>query len=168
MLEQKIDSIQHPQLARAWQLLSAIPDPEIPALSIVELGMVRGVAKQEQGWVVTFTPTYSGCPATDMLVSDITRCLTENGFDSVSVETSLDPAWTTDWLNEESKRKLREFGIAPPDGKACTSRPMPTELACPHCGSTDTQLVSEFGSTACKAHYKCRACYEPFDYFKCI
>lgn len=151
-----------------WKLLSSIPDPEIPVITISELGMLRGVDFDGQQWVITFTPTYSGCPATEMLIEDISRVMHENNYSPVKVNISLDPAWTTDWMSKESKAKLTAYGIAPPEGKACLSRSIPEVLTCPQCGSTETQLVSEFGSTACKAHYKCSSCYEPFDYFKCI
>ncbi|MGF1700161.1 phenylacetate-CoA oxygenase subunit PaaJ [Photobacterium makurazakiensis] len=168
MLVQTIANLAHPKQAVVWQLLATIPDPEIPVITIAELGMLRGVTFEDEQWVVTFTPTYSGCPATEMLMKDITDCMTEAGYTPVKVNISLDPAWTTDWMTDESKRKLTAYGIAPPEGKACFSQSIPTELSCPHCNSKETQLVSEFGSTACKAHYKCRTCYEPFDYFKCI
>lgn len=168
MLVQTIAGLSHPAQSAVWQLLSRIPDPEIPVVTIAELGMLREVRFEDQQWVVTFTPTYSGCPATDMLINDITECMNKAGYTPVKVEISLDPAWTTDWLSEASRRKLADYGIAPPQGQACFSQPLPDEVICPHCQSKDTKLVSEFGSTACKAHFQCRQCYEPFDYFKCI
>ncbi|GLO61312.1 putative 1,2-phenylacetyl-CoA epoxidase, subunit D [Vibrio sp. MACH09] len=168
MVNQIVDAFTDPQSYRVWQLVSAIPDPEIPVISIGELGMVRGVEKQGTKWLVKFTPTYSGCPATEILISDIRSTLAKEGFSQVAVEIQLDPAWTTDWMQESSKQKLREYGIAPPDRKACMQSAINPQPQCPHCGSDDSKMVSEFGSTACKAHYQCRECKEPFDYFKCI
>lgn len=168
MSNQMVDKLSDPETYRIWQLVSSIPDPEIPVISIGELGMVRGVQKQDTQWVVKFTPTYSGCPATDMLMSDIRTTLAQEGIRDVSIEVQLDPAWTTDWMQESSKQKLREYGIAPPDRKACTQTAINPQPQCPQCGSDNSKMVSEFGSTACKAHYQCRDCKEPFDYFKCI
>lgn len=152
-----------------WALLKKIPDPEVPALSITDLGMVRGVRLDGDAVEVAFTPTYSGCPATDQISDDIRHCLTDAGFSEVRVVQQLAPVWTTDWMSSDARERLRQFGIAPPQGKACLGAdPAPEGVACPRCGSTDSRLVSEFGSTACKAHYTCRSCLEPFDYFKCI
>ncbi|MFL7865608.1 1,2-phenylacetyl-CoA epoxidase subunit PaaD [Vibrio cincinnatiensis] len=168
MVNQTLNSLADPETYRVWQLVSSIPDPEIPVLSIGELGMVRQVMKVGEQWVVKFTPTYSGCPATDMLVSDIQTTLKSEGYSDITVEIQLNPAWTTDWIEESSKQKLREYGIAPPDRKACMHSTINRQPHCPRCGSDDTKMVSEFGSTACKAHFQCRACKESFDYFKCI
>ena len=168
MVVKNLDTLDHAQKVSAWKLLSAIPDPEIPAITIAELGMLRAVDFENEQWVVTFTPTYSGCPATEMLINDITQAMILAGHTPVKVNVSLDPAWTTDWMSEASKKKLSDYGIAPPQGKACFEGSLPPSVNCPNCGGQSTQLISEFGSTACKAHYKCLTCYEPFDYFKCI
>jgi ring-1,2-phenylacetyl-CoA epoxidase subunit PaaD len=168
MIVKNLDSLDHYQKLAAWRLLSTIPDPEIPVITIAELGMLRALDFEDGQWVVTFTPTYSGCPATDMLIDDITQQMTLAGYTPVRVKISLDPAWTTDWMSSESKQKLSDYGIAPPQGTACFQSDLPTSVTCPNCSNQSTQLISEFGSTACKAHYKCLICYEPFDYFKCI
>jgi ring-1,2-phenylacetyl-CoA epoxidase subunit PaaD len=172
------------QVNDAWRVLAEVADPEIPAVSVVELGILRGIrwdADDPGLLVVTVTPTYSGCPATEMIAAAIRAALDAAGFSRVCIETSLVPAWTTDWITPEGRRKLREFGIAPPDGtRAVTSeravaidvagispmRRATVVIACPRCASTRTELVSQFGSTACKAHYRCLDCLEPFDYFK--
>ncbi|MBS0322169.1 MAG: phenylacetate-CoA oxygenase subunit PaaJ [Proteobacteria bacterium] len=158
----------------AWQRLASVPDPEIPVVSIVELGIVRAVARDGAGWRVTLTPTYSGCPAMDMIARDVERVLGTDG--NVRVDTALAPAWSTDWIAPEARERLRGFGIAPPaacgaPGAAAVDVAGISPLrrarpACPRCGSAATSLVSQFGSTACKAHYRCDACREPFDYFK--
>jgi ring-1,2-phenylacetyl-CoA epoxidase subunit PaaD len=171
-----------PTIGTVWQALAAVPDPEIPVVSIVELGILRGVAwdaGDPATAVVTVTPTYSGCPATELIMTSIRDALTAVGVARIRLETQLAPAWTTDWIVGEGKRKLREFGIAPPDGLRAVStlatidvagisplRRARVAVACPRCGSTETRLLSQFGSTACKAQYRCLACLEPFDYFK--
>ncbi len=143
--------------------LGEIPDPEIPALSILDLGIVRGVKESPSGDVtVTITPTYSGCPAMDVIKEQIHAVLQAHGVPHVNVETVLSPAWTTDWIPESAKEKLREFGIAPPAGLVQIDMP----ISCPRCGSALTEMVSRYGSTPCKAHFKCRSCLEPFDAFK--
>ena len=152
-------------------LLRSVYDPEIPVLSIVDLGVVRDVRLLDPGVEVTITPTYSGCPAMKLIEENIKDCLSVNGYDPVQIKTVLSPAWTTDWLTESGKNKLREYGIAPPqkatpDKNALFSEPK--QIACPQCKSVNTKLVSQFGSTACKALYKCQDCLEPFDYFKCL
>ena len=142
-------------VAGIWAVLKDIPDPEIPAVSILDLGIVRGVEEQK----VIITPTYSGCPATQFIEQNIREALDAAGYRHVAIETVLSPPWTTDWISEEGKRKLAAYGIAPPDlAKAAT---------CPRCGSTDTEEVSRFGSTPCKAQWRCKSCLEPFDRFKC-
>ena len=142
-------------VAGIWGVLKDVPDPEIPAVSILDLGIVRGVEEEK----VVITPTYSGCPATQFIEQNIRAALDAAGYRQVAIETVLSPPWTTDWISEEGKRKLAAYGIAPPDlAKAAT---------CPRCGSTDTEEVSRFGSTPCKAQWRCRACLEPFDRFKC-
>ncbi|MGF2948727.1 1,2-phenylacetyl-CoA epoxidase subunit PaaD [Microbacterium alcoholitolerans] len=156
----------------AWRIAATVADPEVPVLTIEDLGVLRAVHVDETGRVtVEITPTYSGCPAMDAIRDDIVLALTAGGFTDVGVRTVLSPAWTTDWMSDEGKRKLTEYGIAPPSGRA-SHRQGPVRLAlsirCPHCGSLDTREVSRFGSTSCKALYECRACLEPFDHFKVI
>lgn len=157
--------------AQVWRVLARIPDPEIPVITITDLGIVRDVRLEGGAVEVSITPTYSGCPAMDMIERDVVSRLQEAGFSEVRVRTVLSPTWTTDWIGEEAKARLREYGIAPP--ARCTpgadaqrihlhARAVP----CPRCGSAQTERVSEFGSTACKAHYRCLECFEPFDYFK--
>lgn len=149
--------------------LQAVPDPEIPVLSITDLGIVRDVTVGDT-ISVALAPTYSGCPATEVIEQSVIDALHAQGVDNVSIERRLSPPWTTDWISDEGREKLREYGIAPPapgGGKRSlldTGRTIP----CPRCGSVATSLVSEFGSTACKAAYRCTACLEPFEYFKCI
>ena len=171
-----------PSLGALWNALAAVPDPEIPVVSVVDLGILRGVewdATEPATLVVTVTPTYSGCPATDLIMTSIRDAVAAAGVARVRIETRLFPAWTTEWMTPEAKRKLRAFGIAPPDGVRALSAPTAIDVAgisplrrasaavvCPRCGSPQTKLVSQFGSTACKAHYRCLACLEPFDYFK--
>jgi ring-1,2-phenylacetyl-CoA epoxidase subunit PaaD len=157
-------------------MLAAIPDPEIPVVSVVELGIVRNVEWQGEELVVTVTPTYSGCPATEMIAADIDRALAGCGIASYRVQTRLAPAWTTDWIAPAAREKLARFGIAPPgpviagagqriDISALRCRAA-APVACPRCGSANTRELSRFGSTPCKAQYRCEACLEPFDYFK--
>ncbi len=154
---------------QVWRWLGEVPDPEIPIVSVVDLGMIRTISLSDAGVEVAVAPTYSGCPATEVIENSIRSKLIDEGCDPVSVRRVLSPPWTTDWISDAGREKLREYGIAPPDrasGKrALFGRP---EVHCPRCGSDDTTLVSEFGSTACKASYKCAACLEPFEYFKCI
>jgi ring-1,2-phenylacetyl-CoA epoxidase subunit PaaD len=156
---------------RVWALLARVPDPEIPVLSIVDLGIVRHVRRSDDGRLhVGLTPTYSGCPATDAIRSSVRAALASGGFSDALLEEVLSPPWSSDWLTEEGKRKLAAFGIAPPEKEVSTPRALRAApaVACPRCGSRATDRVSEFGSTPCKAHYRCRACAEPFDYFKCF
>jgi ring-1,2-phenylacetyl-CoA epoxidase subunit PaaD len=138
-----------------WEVLESVPDPEIPVLSVVDLGIVRNVSPDR----VTITPTYTGCPATQVIERDVRDALDAAGLRGVSVETVLAPPWTTDWIGERGRAKLEAYGIAPP-----SSAPRAT---CPQCGSTDTEELSRFGSTPCKAQWRCRSCLEPFDRFKC-
>ncbi|PZT72828.1 MULTISPECIES: 1,2-phenylacetyl-CoA epoxidase subunit PaaD [unclassified Streptomyces] len=151
-------------------LAGSVPDPELPVLTLEDLGVVRGVDVSEPGRVtVRLTPTYSGCPAMEAMSADIERVLHAHGVAEVSVETVLSPAWSTDDITAEGRRKLAEFGIAPPRPRDTASDgPVPLTLAvrCPHCGSTETELLSRFSSTACKALRRCVACREPFDHFK--
>ncbi|SFR72992.1 ring-1,2-phenylacetyl-CoA epoxidase subunit PaaD [Marinobacter daqiaonensis] len=153
-----------------WTLLDEVKDPEVPAVSVVELGIVRRIAEEDGEWVVDVTPTYSGCPATEMIEQSIVEALQLAGVRNGRIRRVLTPAWTTDWITDTGREKLREFGIAPPQGSASklSLTGMDETVICPICGSEDTQRVSEFGSTACKALYRCLDCHEPFDYFKCI
>ncbi|WP_407279527.1 1,2-phenylacetyl-CoA epoxidase subunit PaaD [Aromatoleum evansii] len=158
---------------QAWDVLHAVPDPEIPVISVTELGIVREVHARDGGLHVVVTPTYSGCPATEVIAQSIRDALVAAGTAEVEVETRLAPAWTTAWITEPAKEKLRAYGIAPPSGDAAVGgaqpiRFVPRKLACPRCGSTDTTRLSQFGSTACKALYRCQSCLEPFEYFKPI
>ncbi|WP_137843320.1 1,2-phenylacetyl-CoA epoxidase subunit PaaD [Microbacterium sp. 2FI] len=154
-------------VSRAWEVAAAVADPEVPVLTIADLGVLRDVAVTGERVTVTITPTYSGCPAMDVIRDDVVLALTAAGFDDVEVRLTLSPAWTTDWMSDAGKRKLIEYGIAPPTGRAAVG-PIKLALAvrCPQCGSLDTREVSRFGSTSCKALYECRACLEPFDHFK--
>ena len=153
-----------------WQILEEVKDPEVPVLSITDLGIVRDVTIEGNKITVIITPTYSGCPAMDVISMDIRLKLIEKGYRNVTVQQQLSPAWTTDWMTEEGKKKLKAFGIAPPNPKQqfCMSEMFREEaVECPHCGSYHTELISQFSSTACKAMYRCLNCKEAFDYFKC-
>ena len=149
--------------------LSAVPDPEIPVLTITDLGIVRDVRVNDEV-VVSLTPTYTGCPATEFIEQSVLDALHSQGVDNVSIDRVLSPPWTTDWISKEGRDKLREYGIAPPEQGASKRALLHGDrsIACPRCGSLESSLVSEFGSTACKASYKCTTCLEPFEYFKCI
>ncbi|MBV9873432.1 MAG: phenylacetate-CoA oxygenase subunit PaaJ [Verrucomicrobia bacterium] len=188
-----------PSLEEIWVWLDSVSDPEIPVLSVVDLGIVRDVRwaeedpdfteqtsprvnrtsvtdgrlrqprtqraqRSEPTLVVTVTPTYSGCPAMAVVKHDIQRELLQRGLSRVSLETQISPAWTTDWMTERGRKRLHEYGIAPPEPQAANPS---TLIPCPRCGSSDTRLVSRFGSTPCKAFYICNSCLEPFDHFKC-
>ena len=157
---------------QVWKALEAVPDPEIPVISVAELGIVREVQVQGGAVRVVVTPTYSGCPATEVIGEDIRAALVRAGATTVHLEWRLAPPWTTDWIGEAASEKLRAYGIAPPGERAASAtqplRFVSRRIACPKCGSNVTARVSEFGSTACKALYRCRACLEPFDYFKPI
>ena len=154
-----------------WKILETVCDPEVPVLSILDLGIVRNVVlkvsptgEDLEEVEIIITPTYSGCPAMDMINMNIRMALLENGFTNIKITSVLSPAWTTDWMTEEGKRKLKKYGIAAPNKKIL----IPADgVECPLCNSHNTRLVSEFGSTACKAFYQCNDCLEPFDYFKC-
>lgn len=151
--------------------LQAVPDPEIPVLSVVDLGVVREVAWEGRTCVVTITPTYSGCPAMQEISQDIEHTLAMHGVSPVRIETRLAPAWTTDWMSTRGREALERYGIAPPAERAIdisgiSRRRSEPAVACPHCGSVHTRMISHFGSTSCKALYRCAACREPFDYFK--
>ena len=148
-----------PSVQQVYQWLAEVPDPEIPVLSILDLGIVRDVVV-DAGVTVMVTPTYSGCPATEVIEASVLAALQDRGLDNVAIQRVLSPPWTTDWITAEGREKLRRYGIAPPTTQK--------EIACPRCNSLDTERVSEFGSTACKASWRCRACLEPFEYFKCL
>jgi ring-1,2-phenylacetyl-CoA epoxidase subunit PaaD len=155
--------------AQIWNWLGEVPDPEIPVVSVVDLGMVRGVNVGEDAVEIEVAPTYSGCPATEVIEDSIVNSLTERGVPGVSVRRVLSPPWTTDWISETGREKLREYGIAPPEHSTGKRELLgKTPVACPRCHSEQTSLVSEFGSTACKASWKCNECLDPFEYFKCI
>lgn len=150
--------------------LAEVSDPEIPVLTITDLGVVQQIYLEDKTWVIELTPTYSGCPAMQQIEVDLLAKLKEKGISNAKVKHILSPAWTTDWISEEGRQKLRMYGIAPPvnepdKGVLFADGP---KVACPKCTSKDTRMVSLFGSTACKAHYQCNACLEPFDYFKCL
>ena len=148
-----------PSTAEVWDWLAHVPDPEIPVISLTDLGIIRDVAWDEETLVVTVTPTYSGCPATAIINLDIEKALHDRGVGKVRLKRQISPPWTTDWISEAGKAKLAAYGIAPPD--------LANTATCPQCGSTDTEEVSRFGSTPCKAQWRCRQCLEPFDRFKC-
>lgn len=154
-----------------WHVLRDVADPEIPVLSIVDLGIVRHVRWDDHGTLhVGLTPTYSGCPATEVISGSVKRALTRAGYADAHIESVLSPPWSSDWLTPEGRQKLSAFGIAPPSADVSNPRHLFGDpiIACPRCGSRATERISEFGSTPCKAHYRCTACLEPFDYFKCI
>lgn len=164
--------------AQVWDWLGQVTDPEIPVISVVDLGIVRNVEWQDDECVVTITPTYSGCPAMQVIAESVTEALHQHGVTNVRLVNQLSPAWTTDWMSDAGKAALKGYGIAPPAQqvidisglhagvKRNALQPRLT-VACPNCGSTHTELTSQFGSTPCKALYKCLDCREPFDYFKC-
>lgn len=153
---------------RAWDAAAAVVDPEIPVLTIADLGVLRDVSVNDGRVDVAITPTYLGCPAMNMITLEIELALERAGIAGATVRTVLSPAWTTDWMTEDGRRKLRDYGIAPPQpGGGRRALFGEQEVACPQCGSTDTEVLSEFGSTSCKSLWRCRACREPFDYFKC-
>ena len=153
---------------RAWHAASQVVDPEIPVLTIADLGVLRDVVIDEDHVEVAITPTYSGCPAMNMIALEIELALERAGFGRPSVRTVLSPAWTTDWMSEDGRRKLKDYGIAPPIPASGRRALFGKQLVtCPQCGSDNTELLSEFGSTSCKALWRCKSCREPFDYFKC-
>ncbi|QKG52200.1 1,2-phenylacetyl-CoA epoxidase subunit PaaD [Hymenobacter sp. BRD67] len=161
-----------PTEARIWQLLEEVSDPEVPVLSILDLGIVRAVAVDGEHITVTITPTYSGCPAMSAIATDIRLRLLAEGYRQVTIHNQISPAWTTDWMSQAGRAKLEAYGIAPPidgtaSGHVLNLFGQDTAVRCPLCKSAHTHLVSQFGSTACKALYQCDDCREPFDYFKC-
>ncbi len=170
-------------LAQAWAVLNQVPDPEVPVISVCDLGIVRDLSfNQHQELEVVLTPTYSGCPATEQIEQDIRAALNQAGFHLVRIRLQRAPAWTTDWMSADGKRKLQDYGIAPPG--ALVAKPVhffskqklgltnhmsqPSSVTCPRCASNETERLTEFGSTACKALYRCLSCREPFEYFKPI
>ncbi|WP_390911742.1 1,2-phenylacetyl-CoA epoxidase subunit PaaD [Pseudosulfitobacter sp. SM2401] len=153
--------VEKPTVTQIWEWLDNVPDPEIPVISLVDLGIIRDVQWQEDTLEITVTPTYSGCPATSIINLDIELAMTGHGIKNLSLKRQLSPAWTTDWLSEKGRSKLETYGIAPPQTAGGPDR-------CPHCQSKDVQRISQFGSTPCKAQWRCADCLEPFDYFKCI
>lgn len=150
-----------PDVATVWDWLDAVPDPEIPVISVVDLGIIRNVAWDGDVLEVAITPTYSGCPATSIINLDVETALRDRGLDQVRLKTQLSPAWTTDWLSAKGAAKLEDYGIAPPSPAGGPDR-------CPRCQSKALEKLSQFGSTPCKAQWRCTDCLEPFDYFKCI
>ncbi len=156
-----VTAMQRPSTEQVWTWLNEIPDPEIPAISLTDLGIIRDVAWHDDTLTVTVTPTYSGCPATSLINMEIETALRAHGIDKLDLKRQLSPAWTTDWMTEEGRKKLEAYGIAPP-------QPAGGPKACPRCQSDNLERLSQFGSTPCKAQWRCRDCLEPFDYFKCI
>jgi len=165
---------QEQRALRAWEVLQTVLDPEVPVLSVCDLGIVRDVLAHDDGVEVVLTPTYSGCPATEVIEQSVIDAIDDAGLGPARVTMQRAPAWTTDWISDEGKRKLLEYGIAPPTGQAAVSNVRPIQLIprerieCPRCGSANTERLSAFGSTACKALYRCIACREPFEHFKPI
>ena len=153
--------VVRPDTATIWDWLDEVPDPEIPVISVVDLGIIRDVTWEDETVVVAITPTYSGCPATSIINLDVETALRNRGLTKIKLTTQLSPPWTTDWLSAKGAAKLEDYGIAPPSAAGGPSK-------CPRCQSSDIQKVSQFGSTPCKAHWRCLSCLEPFDYFKCI
>ncbi|MCZ7676089.1 MAG: phenylacetate-CoA oxygenase subunit PaaJ [Roseovarius sp.] len=151
----------HPSTDQVWQWLGEVPDPEIPVISLTDLGIIRDVAWRDDTLVVTVTPTYSGCPATSVINMDIESALRGHGIERLELKRQLSPAWTTEWMSAEGRQKLETYGIAPPQPAGGPER-------CPRCGGSDLERLSQFGSTPCKAQWRCRGCLEPFEYFKCI
>lgn len=164
------------RVARAWAVLASVPDPEVPAVSVCDLGIVREVVRHDDGLEIVLTPTYSGCPATEVIEQDVLAAIADAGLGPARVTLQRAPAWTTDWISAAGRAKLLAAGISPPapTGPAdavpirFVGRPRPAPLACPRCGSTDTERLAAFGSTACKAIHRCIACGEPFEHFKAI
>jgi ring-1,2-phenylacetyl-CoA epoxidase subunit PaaD len=161
-----VAGIDKKETATLFELLSTVVDPEIPVLTLQDLGVLRDISVSDGAVKVTITPTYAGCPAMETMRADIEAVLTQAGYNNVTVVQSLSPAWTTDRMRENGREKLHAYGIAPPIATSCGQQA--GQIECPQCNSADVKLISEFGSTACKALYQCQDCREPFDYFKCI
>jgi ring-1,2-phenylacetyl-CoA epoxidase subunit PaaD len=168
MVSAVTETLEQPSIDDVWRWLGNVPDPEIPVVSVVDLGIVRDVNWDGGALVVTVTPTYSGCPATAVISFEIEEFLRRKGIEKICIKTQLSPAWTTDWITDGAREKLRAYGIAPPVGEASCAGALKASgpVACPHCGSENTAEVSRFGSTPCKASWRCNDCLEPFDYFK--
>jgi len=168
-----VNKIEHSALSKAWNICANVMDPEIPVLSITDLGIVRSIEilKNDESIAITITPTYSGCPAMDVIAMNLRMAFLSHGYKEVNVITVLSPAWTTDWISTEGRDKLKAYGIAAPNPvqPVCDNEyfSMQQAVQCPRCNSYHTSLISQFGSTACKALYRCESCREPFDYFKC-
>ncbi|MEQ5800542.1 1,2-phenylacetyl-CoA epoxidase subunit PaaD [Halomonas sp. H10-9-1] len=158
------------EVKELWDLLDDVKDPEIPALSIWDLGILRDIQRRGDYIVVTITPTYSGCPAINTITEDIEAALYAKGYERLEVKVKLSPAWSSEWMSSDGRRKLRNYGIAPPEDVEASEEGLSSDsqALCPRCGSRDTRLLSEFGSTACKALFQCQSCKETFDYFKTI
>lgn len=146
------------KIDKIWNILGSVPDPEIPVISVVELGVIRNVEYIENEYIISVTPTYSGCPAVKTFQDDIKTQLKKNDINNFKIDIVYKPAWTTDWMTKETKQKLKKYGIAPPE----------KIIECPQCNSKKIELISEFGATACKSMHKCTECLEPFEHFKCI
>ncbi|GAB0151216.1 1,2-phenylacetyl-CoA epoxidase subunit PaaD [Marinobacterium sp. BA1] len=159
-----------PDVKELWNLLDEVKDPEVPVLSIWDLGILRDVERDGDRIMVTITPTYSGCPAMNTITADVVAQLNRHGYDDVEVKMTLSPAWSSEWMSPEGRRKLRNYGVAPPEDADIDADGLTPDAhaKCPHCGSRNTRRISEFGSTACKALFQCNDCNEPFDYFKKI
>lgn len=174
MVEMVQQRLNLPSNAQIWEWLEAVPDPEIPVISVVELGIVRRVSWEGDVLHVDITPTYSGCPATGIIALDIETALIKRGLDNVKIRSVLSPAWTTSWISDNGRKKLKDYGIVPPvEGDTCAGMISLTgtkkaDIACPRCNSNDIERISQFGSTPCKASYRCKTCLEPFDYFKAL
>jgi ring-1,2-phenylacetyl-CoA epoxidase subunit PaaD len=154
-----------------WSIVGQVPDPEIPVLTLADLGVIRSVSIDDDSITIGIAPTYSGCPATEFIEESVIAELEQNGFNNIRTERVLSPAWTTDWISEDGRRKLLQYGIVPPNKAAESKRALfhqGLQIACPRCKSENTSKVSEFGSTPCKSSYKCNDCLEPFEYFKCL
>jgi ring-1,2-phenylacetyl-CoA epoxidase subunit PaaD len=156
---------------KAYELVAEVPDPEIPVINLLDLGILRDVKEDEQGICVTLTPTYSGCPATEAIAQDVKAVLGQNGFVDARVEITLSPAWTSDWMSAQGRLKLKDYGITPPSCSGAQAQQVIAlrrkhSVSCPRCESSETEQLSNFGSTPCKSLYRCLSCREPFDYFK--
>ncbi|VTU35023.1 1,2-phenylacetyl-CoA monooxygenase, subunit D [Variovorax sp. PBL-H6] len=171
----RLPAAEEARIARAWEVLGTVLDPEVPALSVCDLGIVREILPREEGFEIVLTPTYSGCPATEVIERSVLEAIDAAGLGPARVTLRRAPAWTTDWISSEGKRKLREYGIAPPGAAGShggavpirlVRRPPAAPVACPRCGSAHTERLSAFGSTACKSLYRCLDCREPFEHFK--
>ncbi len=169
MVKPMINTQQNITVEEIWELMEEVYDPEIPVLSVIDLGIIRDIKIDDNEIKVFITPTYSGCPAMDVIAMNIRMALLQNGITNIKITQQLSPAWTTDWMSEKGKQKLTSYGIAPPVGKTFDKKYLEEGITveCPQCHSADTKLLSQFGSTSCKALYQCNVCLEPFDYFKC-